>query len=79
MLSRENPAGLETERIAYNADIVGNAAGADSVVNFDTPANGLGCPGCANQTSTYFNIDKIHFRDMGEYNVVVPAMQAVLP
>lgn len=77
MLSRDNPAGLDAARAVFNADIEGNAAGADVVVNFDTPATVLGCNGCASNT-TNFNVDKIHPNNTGE-TVIVSEMQAVLP
>lgn len=76
MFSRENPTGLEASRVAYNALIRANTAGADAVVDFDSTA--LGCNGCANNT-IYFNSDKIHPNNTGEINVEVPLFQAVLP
>lgn len=80
MLSRDNPAGLDTNRAAYNALVVGNAAGADVVINFDSLSIGggqLGCNGCAT-TSGNFNSDHIHPNNTGEA-IITPAMQAVLP
>lgn len=76
MLSRDNPAGLDTNRATWNNLIRANSAGADSIVDFD-PTN-LGCNGCASNT-TYFNTDKIHPNNTGETTYIVPAMQAVLP
>jgi lysophospholipase L1-like esterase len=75
MLSRDNPAGLDTERAAFNTSVRGNAAGADFVVDFDPTQ--LGCNNCAT-TSGLFNADKIHPNDAGE-KIIIQMMQAVLP
>lgn len=76
MLSRDNPAGLDTNRAAYNTLIRANAAGADSIVDFDPTQ--LGCNGCAT-TSGNFNSDMIHPNNTGETTIIVPMMQTVLP
>lgn len=76
MASRDNPAGLDTNRAAYNNLIRANTAGADFVVDFDPTQ--LGCNGCAT-TSGNFNSDHIHPNNTGEVGIIVPAMQAVLP
>jgi hypothetical protein len=76
MLSRDNPAGFDVARAQYNTLIRANTAGADFVVDFDPTV--LGCNGCASNTF-YFNIDKIHPNNIGEYGIIVPMMQAVLP
>lgn len=81
MLSRDNPAGLDTNRATYNGLIRANTAGADFVVDFDSLSTGggqLGCNGCAT-TSGNFNSDHIHPNNTGETTIIVPAMQAVLP
>ena len=76
MISRDNPAGLDVARAQYNALILANTAGADAIVDFtNTP---LGCNGCASNL-IYYNSDKIHPNNTGEYNVEVPLFQAVLP
>lgn len=76
MLARDNPSGFEAARVQYNNMIRGNAAGADIVVNFDPTV--LGCNGCADNL-TYYNSDKIHPNNTGEYVVLIPMFQAVLP
>lgn len=75
MLSRESPTGFESVREQFNNLMRANSASADVVVDFDPTV--LGCSGCANNT-TYF-VDKIHVNNVGEYDYIVPAMQAVLP
>lgn len=80
MLSRDNPAGLDTNRATYNGLIRANTAGADFIVDFDSLSIGggqLGCNGCAT-TSGNFNSDHIHPNNTGEA-IITPAMQAVLP
>lgn len=80
MLSRDNPAGLDTNRAAFNALVTGNAAGADFVIDFDALTWGsgqLGCNGCAT-TSGNFNSDHIHWNNTGEA-FGVSAFQSVLP
>lgn len=76
MLSRDNPAGLDAARAEFNADIEANTAGANAVVVFDSTP--LGRNGGASN-GLYFNNDFIHPNNVGEYNYIVPAMQAVLP
>lgn len=75
MLSRDNPAGLDAVRATYNTAILGNAAGADVVINYGPTV--LGCNGCSTNT-TNFNIDEIHPNNTGEA-VIVSANQAVMP
>jgi hypothetical protein len=75
MLSRDNPAGLDTVRAQYNTLIRANTAGADFVVDFDPTQ--LGCNGCAT-TSGLFNADLIHPNNAGEA-IINQMFQAVLP
>lgn len=80
MLSRDNPAGLDTNRAAWNNLIRANTAGADFVIDFDSLSIGggqLGCNGCAT-TSGDFNTDHIHPNNAGEL-IEVAAFQAVIP
>jgi lysophospholipase L1-like esterase len=81
MLSRDNPAGLDSVRAAFNTSVRTNTAGADFVIDFDSLSIGggqLGCNGCAT-TSGDFGGDFIHPNNTGETGIIVPAFQAVIP
>lgn len=74
MLDRGIP-NLQTQKNAYNADILANAAGADAIVSFvNTP---LGVNGGAANTE-FFNVDEVHPNNTGETQYIVPAMNAAV-